>query len=86
MSNKVAFSNVVSRAQTKADNQICLIENMPITTNVGIILYADKRIKELEAQLAEYKAEFDDVSGETVHEESAEEAYRRGQAEVGYTK
>lgn len=48
MSNLAAFSNVVRRAQTKADNQLCLIENMPITTNVGIILYADKRIKELE--------------------------------------
>ena len=49
MSNLAAFSNVVRRAQIKADNQLCLIENMPITTNVGIILYADKRIKELEA-------------------------------------
>ena len=52
MSNlAAAFSNVVRRAQIKADNQLCLIENMPITTNVGIILYADKRIKELEAKL-----------------------------------
>ena len=51
MSNLAAFSNVVRRAQTKADNQLCLIENMPITTNVGIILYADKRIKELEATI-----------------------------------
>ena len=51
MSNLAAFSNVVRRAQTKADNQLCLIENMPITTNVGIILYVDKRIKELEATI-----------------------------------
>ncbi|QEM42979.1 hypothetical protein AC4HA13_0008 [Escherichia phage vB_EcoM_4HA13] len=51
MSNLAAFKNLVRRAQVKADNQICLIENMPITTNVGIILYADKRIKELEATI-----------------------------------
>ena len=52
MSNlAAAFSNVVRRAQIKADNQLCLIENKPITTNVGIILYADERIKELEATI-----------------------------------
>ena len=51
MSNLAAFSNVVRRAQIKAYNRLCLIENMPITTNVGIILYADKRIKELEATI-----------------------------------
>ena len=57
MSNLAAFSNVVRRAQIKADNQLCLIENMPITTNVGIILYADARIKELEAKLKVYEEE-----------------------------
>lgn len=51
MSNLVAFKSVVRRAQTKADNQICLIENMPITTNVGIILFANQHINKLEEQL-----------------------------------
>ena len=51
MSNLAAFSNVVRRAKIKADNQLCLIENKQITTSVGIILYADERIKELEATI-----------------------------------
>lgn len=61
MSNMAAFNNVVRRAQTKADNQLCLIENMPITTNVGIILYADKRIKELEATIQAMLATAEDA-------------------------
>lgn len=61
MSNKAAFNNVVRRAKTKADNQLCLIENMPITTNVGIILYADKRIKELEATIQAMLATAEDA-------------------------
>uniref|UniRef100_A0A7D0NEK3 Uncharacterized protein n=1 Tax=Escherichia phage vB_EcoM_4HA13 TaxID=2601675 RepID=A0A7D0NEK3_9CAUD len=38
MSNLAAFKNLVRRAQVKADNQICLIENMPITTSLLTLL------------------------------------------------
>lgn len=57
MSNLTALMNLGRRAQEKADNSISLLENMPITTNCGVVLFAVKRIGELETELLNANAE-----------------------------
>lgn len=57
MSNLTALMNLARRAQEKADNSISLLENMPITTNCGVVLFAAKRIGELETELLNANAE-----------------------------
>lgn len=61
MSSLIAFNNVVRRAQTKADNAVSLIENVPITTNVAIILFADKHIRMMEEQQAAMQRELTEL-------------------------
>lgn len=61
MSNLIAFNNVVRRAQTKADNAVSLIENVPITTNAAIILFADKHIRMMEEQQAAMQRELTEL-------------------------
>lgn len=51
MSNKAAFNCAVNRAMVARANCDSVIEVIPFKTNVGIILYADERIKELEATI-----------------------------------
>jgi len=61
MSNLTALMNLARRAQEKADNSISLLENMPITTNCGVVLFAAKRIGELETALLDANTELTEL-------------------------
>lgn len=56
MSNKFAFRSTVNRAEKLQRAATSLVSSPSLRVGADVITYADKRIKELEAELAALKS------------------------------